>query len=124
LCWKRARTRKIRQIIRESGFGRAEMKEAMILSDARNLDDMGATGIFSEFKRYVMGGKGVGEAINLWRVKMDYRYWEARLKDSFHFESVRRLACQRVEAAERFMRQLEEEHTGVDIAKILEEGSA
>ncbi len=110
-----AQIRKIRQIIRESVSGQAMMREAMILSDARNLDDMGVTGIFSEFRRQVMAGKGVSEAIELWRMKMDYRYWEARLKDGFHFESVRALARQRLDTAAGFMKALEHEHTGGDI---------
>jgi hypothetical protein len=91
----------------------------MVLADARNLDDMGAAGIFNEFRRHVMGGRGVAEAVSLWRVKRDYGYWQARLKDSFHFEAVRRLAARRLKAAEGFMRQLEEEHAGQDTKSML-----
>ena len=41
---------KINRIITESRSHFPTLLEAMILSDARNLDDMGAIGIFSEFK--------------------------------------------------------------------------
>jgi hypothetical protein len=114
-----AQVRKIRRIMRESVSGQAVMREAMILSDARNLDDMGVTGIFNEFRRQVMAGKGVAEAIELWRMKMDYRYWEARLKDGFHFEWVRALARQRLDTAARFMKALEHEHTGGDMRHLM-----
>ena len=114
-------TRNIRRIVRQSFAGRAEMREAMILSDARNLEDMGVTGIFNEFRRQVMGGKGVAEAIELWRMKTDYRYWEARLKEGFHFEAVRALARKRLETAKGFMKALENEHRGHDISRIIPE---
>ncbi len=48
-----ARVEKISRIITESGSRFTRMVEAMILSDARSLDDMGATGIFNEFSEAV-----------------------------------------------------------------------
>ncbi len=110
---------KINKIILESGNRFTEMVEAMILSDARNLDDMGAVGIFNEFRRYVVHGKGVSDAMESWKRKIDYRYWQARLKESFRFESVRKLAERRFGAAEYFMNQLQVEHSAKDLEELL-----
>lgn len=114
----KARIEKINRIITESSKHFTEMHEAMILSDARNLDDMGAVGIFNEFKRYIIGGKGVCNALKSWERKIDYQYWQARLKESFHFEQVRKLAKKRLSAAEQFMNQLKIETEAHDLEKI------
>ena len=116
---EKAKIEKINRIITESSGRFTRMTEAMILSDARNLDDMGATGIFNEFRQYVIGGKGVSEAVQNWQKKIDYRYWQARLKKSFRFESVRRLAERRLFAADSFMNQLKVENTAVDLEELV-----
>jgi hypothetical protein len=110
---------KINKIIIESGNRSADMTEAKILSDARNLDDMGAVGLFNEFRRYVVHGKGASDVLESWKRKVDYRYWQARLKESFRFESVRKLAAQRFSAAEYFMNQLGMENSAKDLEEII-----
>ncbi len=110
---------KINKIIIESGDRFTDMVEAKILSDARSLDDMGAVGIFNEFRRYVVHGKGASDVLESWKKKVDYRYWQARLKESFRFESVRRLASQRFSAAEYFMNQLTVENSAKDLEEII-----
>lgn len=116
-----SRVNKINRIITESHNSFTNVTEAMILSDARNLDDMGATGIFNELRRYIIGGKGVSDALKLWKSKVDYRYWEAHLKDNFRFGSVQKLAEQRLSTAEYFMDQLKVEHTAEDMEKLISE---
>lgn len=113
-----ARIEKINRIITESGNRDTDVIEAKILSDARNLDDMGLIGVFNELRRCVIQGKGVSEALKSWQRKIDYRYWQARLKDSFCFESVRRLAEQRFAATEGFMGRLGIENSAQDIDDI------
>jgi hypothetical protein len=110
---------KINKIITESGNRFSDMVEAKILSDARNLDDMGAVGIFNEFRRYVIHGKGASDVLESWKRKVDYRYWQARLKESFRFESIRKLAAQRFSAAEYFMNQLTAENNAKDLEEII-----
>jgi hypothetical protein len=110
---------KINKIITESTDRLSKMPEAMILSDARNLDDMGAVGIFNEFRRYVIHGKGASDALQSWKRKIDYRYWDARLKESFRFEAVRKLAAQRFTAAEYFMNQLVVENAARDLEEMV-----
>ncbi len=118
-CVDKARIKKINTIITESNGHFTKSAEAMILSDARNLDDMGATGIFNEFRRLAYHGKGVCDALQSWKKKVDYRYWQARLKESFRFEDVRKLAEQRLAAAEHFMNQLKLETDAQDLRELI-----
>jgi hypothetical protein len=110
---------KIKKIISESWNRSTKMMEAMILSDARNLEDMGAVGIFHEFKRFMSQGKNITEVLLHWRKQTDYRYWQARLKDSFRFEGVRKLAEQRLAIAEQFMNQLQTETEAKDLKALI-----
>lgn len=110
-------------IIIESGKRETNLIEAMILSDARNLDDMGAIGIFNEFRRYVFHGRGAGDALTSWKRKIEYDYWSARLRESFRFESVRILAKRRLKTAEAFMQQLDLENKATDLEELLMEQS-
>ncbi len=106
---------KIVTIIGQSHSRFTKSVEAMILSDARNLDDMGAIGIFNELRRCCFKNKGVAEMLQLWKTKIDYEYWQARLQDSFRFDSVRDLAEQRLNAAKLFMEQLKTENNSTDM---------
>ena len=106
-------------IIMESGSRNTSLIEAMVLSDARNLEDMGATGIFNELRRYVVHGRGVTEALVSWKRKIDYEYWIARLREGFRFDGVRKLAQQRMQTALRFMEQLELENKAGDLEELL-----
>jgi hypothetical protein len=92
----------------------------MVLCDARNLDDIGAVGIFNELRRYIIGGKNVSDALKVWKRKKDYQYWQARLKEGFRFESVRKLAEQRLSTAKQFMDQLKLESEFNNAASMLQ----
>ncbi len=96
-----------------------KLTEAVVLSDARSLDDMGAVGIFNEFRRCLAHGKGATDALESWKRKVDYRYWQARLKESFRFETARKIAVQRFAATEYFMNQLKIENAAQDIEDVL-----
>ena len=117
------RVRKINKIISESWSHSPRMTESMILSDARNLEDMGAIGVFREFRRFISEDKSISEVLKNWRKKIDYRYWQSRLKNSFRFEEVRKLAETRLSAAERFMEQLQVEKESRDLKELIVEQS-
>ena len=108
----------------ESGNRETNLIEAMILSDARNLDDMGAVGIFNEARRYVVHGRGASEALTSWNRKIEYDYWAARLRESFRFEAVRKLAQRRLEVAQQFMQALDLENRAGDLEEMLLEQQA
>lgn len=118
-----ARIQKIGRVITECGDRLTRMTEAMVLSDARNLDDMGAVGIFNESKRCVVVGKGASDALQSWQKKVDYRYWQARLNEGFRFAQVRRIAEDRLAAAERYMDQLKVETEALDLEGLAVEAS-
>ena len=115
---EQVRIDKINRIILESNNRFCEMPEAMILSDARNLDDIGMVGLFNDFCACGVHGKGVSDALQSWKKKVDYRYWQARLKEGFRFDSVRQIATARYEQAESFMYQLEIENSTKDIEEV------
>jgi len=106
-------------IMIHSGNRSTRLVEAMILADARNLDDMGAAGIFSDLRRYVVHGRGLSEALASWRRKIDYDYWTARLRESFRFKTVAELAERRLAKAMEFMQQLECENRASDLEQML-----
>ena len=112
---------KINKIITESGNRLTNMPEAMILSDASSLDDMGAVGLFNEFRKYAALGKGITDILKTWKRKLDYQYFQARLKESFRFKSVGKLAQKRHIAAENFMNQLQAENYADDLEKFITE---
>ena len=106
-------------IISESGRRETTLIEAMVLSDARNLDDMGAVGVFNDMRRYVVHGRGVSDALISWQRKVEYDYWSARLRESFRFELVRKVAAGRLERAREFMKSLREENLASDLEEVL-----
>ena len=114
-----AKIDKVNNIIVESESRETNLTEAKILSDARNLDDMGAVGVLNEFRRNVIRGKGVSDVMESWKRKVDYRYWQARLKESFRFETVRKVAVQRFAATEYIMNQLKIENAVQDLEDVL-----
>lgn len=101
------------KVIVESVNHRTNLPESMILSDAAMLESVGAVGLMNEIGRNINSGKGVGELITSRKKKELYCYWDAMLKDGFHFEMVREIAEERHEFANQIMRGLEEEHAAV-----------
>lgn len=100
------RIHKISQIITESSNRFTDMTEAMILSDGRNLEDIGAIGLLHELRQHIINGKSISEILESWKCKTEYGYWKARLKESFRYDAVREMAEQRFFAMEHFMDQL------------------
>jgi len=103
------------RIIAESENRSTQLLEARVLSDARMLDEIGALGIVHEIRRCILQGKGPGALLEGWDRRIEYRYWEARLKEGFYFPSVRRIAQDRFEAMERYIQQLRKEYFGQDL---------
>lgn len=93
--------------IRECNNRRTELVEARILADADNLDDIGPQSINLLIRRQIADGKTLADLVAAWRRQEEYHYWQARLKDGFHFPQVRRLAEQRCAMMRRFMQDLD-----------------
>ena len=114
-----ARINKISRIITESCDRFTDMTEAAILSDGRNLEDMGAVGLLHELRQHITNGKSISEVLDNWKCKIEYGYWQARLREGFRHDAVRRMAEQRFEAMELFMDQLAAENTLCDLQERL-----
>lgn len=106
---------KINTIITESFNRFTDTTEAMVLSDGRGLEDLGATGLLGGLRGQIIDGKGISEMVESWNRKVEYGYWQARLKESFRFAAVRQIAERRFEAAEHYMKQIETENSAGDL---------
>ena len=105
-----------RRILRESVSRATPLVEAQVLSDAINLEDLGALGVWRELQRFAADRRGVAEALISWQRKIEYNYFQARIKETLRFETVRRAAEARLDAVVGFMDQLKREHLAEDLA--------
>ncbi len=62
-----------------------------------------------------MEGRAVEDAVRAWQRREQYGYWEARIRDAFRLETLRRLAQGRLAAAQAFMQQLARERQADDL---------
>jgi hypothetical protein len=58
------------------------------------------------FRKQRAEGKSLQDLLAAWQRQEEYHYWQARIKESFRFPSVRALAEQRWLALRRFMQDL------------------
>jgi hypothetical protein len=73
------------------------LDEARLLADAVNLDDFGAVGVMLQVIQLARQGDGPIQLAEGCEARELYGYWDARLKDGFHFEAVRQIAVRRLE---------------------------
>jgi hypothetical protein len=93
--------------------------EAQVLADADNLEEFGLPSLWLTIRRGMVEGKGVRAVLEMWQRRREYRFWDARLKDSFRFPPVRAIAERRLEAMERIMGELQAQHSAEDLASML-----
>lgn len=98
--------------------------EAQIVAEANNLEEFGLLSLWPAIRRGMLEGKGIQSVIESWRRKKEYHFWTARLRDSFRFETIRKLAESRLEKLERFMEELAEQFAGADIPVALPEDTS
>jgi hypothetical protein len=87
-------------------------EDAKLLADAINLDDFGVSGFVYRIIQLGRQGDGVRQVAEGNDKREQYGYWEARLKDGFHFEPVRKLARKRLENARAVAKLLSDELGG------------
>jgi hypothetical protein len=73
------------------------MDDAKLLADAVNLDDYGVIGLSLQTIQLARQGDGIAQLVDGLDKREQYGYWEARLKDGFHYEIVRQIAQRRLE---------------------------
>lgn len=89
--------------------------EAQVLKEADNLEEFGLLSIWNGVRRHSIDGKGVQALLDTWRRRNEYRFWDARLRDSFQFKAVADVARQRLMKLDAFMQELERQHEGMDL---------
>ncbi|HZK81940.1 MAG TPA: hypothetical protein VFC46_12755 [Humisphaera sp.] len=101
------------RILREMHQRSPGIDEAKLLTDAVSLDDFGVMGLLRLAVQTARKGGGVSEVTDGIEKRIQYGYWEARLKDGFHFESTQSFARRRLEnarkAAELLKAELDED---------------
>jgi hypothetical protein len=85
------------------------LEDARLLADAVNLEDFGLTGLVGQMIQLARQGDGIKQLVEGFEKREEYGYWEARLKDGFHFEPVRQIAKRRLARARQVATMLVEE---------------
>jgi hypothetical protein len=85
------------------------MEDARLLADAVNLEDFGVTGLVVQMIQLARQGDGLKQFVEGLDKREQYGYWEARLKDGFHFEPIRQIAKRRLARAREVARMLTDE---------------
>lgn len=85
------------------------LDESRVLADAVNLDDFGLTGLVSLCMQAGYDGEGMAQLSEGLEKREQYGYWDARLRDGFHFEAVRQIARRRLESSRQVARMLKAE---------------
>jgi hypothetical protein len=85
------------------------LEDARLLADALNLDDFGLVGLLMQLIQLTRQGDGIVQLSDGLDKREQYGYWEARLKDGFHFEPIRQIARQRLAHARQVAKLLAEE---------------
>ncbi len=83
--------------------------DARLLADAVNLEDFGVSGMILQTIQLTRSGDGLVQLIDGAEKRELYGYWDARLRDGFHFESARRIAAERLENARAVTKLLMQE---------------
>jgi hypothetical protein len=100
------------RILQEAPQRSPMLDEARLLADAVNLDDFGVIGLVTHAMQLAQQGEGVGELSLALEKREQYGYWDARLKDGFHFPAVCEIARKRLEEARKVGGMLKEELGG------------
>lgn len=101
--------------IRSMADGDSSCIEAQVLRDADHLDEFGIISLWTTVRRGLVDGKGLQAAIDTWRRRKEYRFWDARLKDSFRFPAVQTIARRRLAELDLLMQEFDRQQQAADI---------
>jgi hypothetical protein len=97
------------RILQEMPHRSPMLDEAKLLADAVNLEDFGVIGILGQTIQLARAGEGVEQVAEGCDKREQYGYWDARLKDGFHFEAVRQIALRRLQTTRQICSLLADE---------------
>ncbi len=109
------------ETIRHCNNRSTTLLEARILAEAEALDELGMTYVLRQFRQYQAEGRPLQQLPGTWQRQKEYRYWELRLADGFHYETTRSLARRRLESVEAFMTALARDLRGDDVRQLLQQ---
>ncbi|MEZ0267808.1 MAG: hypothetical protein ACAI43_24035 [Phycisphaerae bacterium] len=89
------------QLLADVHHKRPASEQARVLADAMNLEDFGVSGLIVQAMTLARQGQGVLAVADGLEKREQYGYWDARLKDGFHFEVSRQIARKRLESARK-----------------------
>ncbi len=97
------------RLLHEAPHRSPVIDEAKLMADALNLDDFGLIGLIIQAVQLALQGEGVADLAIAAEKREEYGYWEARIKDGFHFEPVRVIAIKRLATSRRVAKMLADE---------------
>jgi hypothetical protein len=97
------------RILQEMPHRSPMLDEAKLLADAVNLEDFGVIGLVAQAVQLARNGDGVTQLMEGSNKREQYGYWDARLKDGFHFEAVRQIALRRLSSTRQICALLADE---------------
>ena len=92
--------------VRQCNDRKSDLVEGRILCDAENLDQIGPQALDVMVRKLLSEGRAMADLVAAWDRQEEYHYWQARIKECFHFSPVRDLAQQRWESMRRLMTEL------------------
>ncbi|MCH8807784.1 MAG: HD domain-containing protein [Planctomycetes bacterium] len=107
------------EAVRQCNDRHSDLIEAQVLAEAENLDDIGVMYLLRQFRQYQAEGRPLEQLLASWQRQHEYRFWEARVADSFRFDLTRDLARARLKAVAQFMGVLGIEQTAGDLEAVL-----
>ena len=105
-------------LIRQLNDRHVRAIEAQILADADSLDDIGNLSLWSTIRRHTFEGKAIETTLQTWKRQREFRFWEARIRESVRFEAVKQIAFRRLKHIDQFMSMLARYHAGDDLAEL------
>lgn len=93
------------RLIEDAAARVPETEPAKLLADAINLGDFSLDGLIAQAMLAGERRQGAAGFLAAYSKRDAYGYWDARLKDGFHFEAVRALAAERLARVQELVRQ-------------------
>ncbi|HWB53462.1 MAG TPA: hypothetical protein VG722_04690 [Tepidisphaeraceae bacterium] len=103
------RLEQTRNILRQASIRIPSLDDARLLADTMNLDDFGIAALLQHTLQMGANGADLVQLLNSFSQREQYGYWDARLKEDFHFEQVRQLAAARLENVRKLLATLKAE---------------
>src|SRR5262245_12860752 len=107
--------------IRECNNRETELPEAIAISEAENLDEIGVPGVLRLFRQHQIEGRPIEQLLSSWTRQLEYHYWDARINDYLRFETTRRLARERLASVEVLMAALARDREAADLTHVLKD---